>query len=159
MNIRNLTSAVVVALLASGCATQTSTMITPVKVCPPFACAIEVKVVDDGSGGKKLELEQDGNVQVRYKYTAVIWNLKTPGYEFRSTSIRPHTGAPAGYKMTTPLGVWFRQMGYGQVSSDQIWFTDLVADKITLYYDLTVYPAQGTSGRPITVDPAIINDY
>jgi hypothetical protein len=160
MNVKTLISAPFLVLLACSCASQPEVMPTNYKTCWFVYCSIEVKVVPNGSDWK-LDLEKDGNVRVIWSNTRITWNLTTPTWEFRGQqSIHPHTGPPVGDKMTTAQGVWNRQMAVGQSSATQIWMTDLALDrKITLFYDIAVFPAQGNQNRPPPpVDPAIMND-
>lgn len=150
--------AVVAALLAAGCATRTT--VQPGKDCGFPLCTVSVRVVDDGQGGKKLDLEGDGNIRMltRHRLTAIMWKLQTDGYEFRGNSIHPHTGQPTPGKETTAQGAWDRQLIQGSTSWDTFYVTNLNTERATLYYDITVYPSYGTAGPPIRLDPAIFND-
>ncbi len=148
MNARNLLGSVAlcIAFLAGSPAAHAA------KGCLMFACWIDVSVVDDGAGGKKLVLEEDGNVQLNRwtRFVSVTWTLKTPGYEFRDRSIAPKN---------TSAGAWNRQIvTINLPAANSIWLTDRNTEKVNLDYTITVYPAAGTPGRPIVVDPAIMND-
>jgi hypothetical protein len=158
MTARTLIAATAVALACVGCATRGT--LQPATTCGYPFCTIDVRVVDDGSGGKKLELASGGNVNMmtRHRYAAILWTLQTDGYEFRGGSVRPHTGRAVPGKETTGQGAWDRQMigtgcYYGVCS-----VTNANTERGTFYYDITVYPSAGTPGGPITIDPAIMND-
>lgn len=146
------------ALIATACATNVK--MEPGKDCAFPACYLSVRVVDDGKGGKKIDIEGGGNVRMmnRHKLVAIVWSLKGTEYEFRSNSIRPHTGRDGDGKLTTTRGEWDKQLLPALASWDSYYVTNRNTERVTLYYDMTVYPATGTPGPPITLDPAIFND-
>jgi hypothetical protein len=160
MTIKSLVVAVAAGLFASGCATYEPTPVANAKDCFYPACTLNVEVVDDGAGGKKLKVEGDGNVRMgtRHRLVAIVWNLKTPGYEFRGDSISPHTRSTPG-KPASPLGVWTEQILQHKYYDESISVTNQNTERAILYYDLTVYPSTGTPGQPLTLDPAIVNDH
>ncbi|MCC7040848.1 MAG: hypothetical protein IT516_11130 [Burkholderiales bacterium] len=152
---------VAVAILgASGCATQDPKPFANAVECFYPACSIDVTVVDDGRGGKKLALTDDGNVQMgtRHKVVAIVWNMRTPGYEFRADSIEPHTRRAGPGKPATSAGVWANEIIAHGVAFDSISVTNLNNERRLLHYDVTVYPSRGTPGAPLTVGAAIMND-
>ena len=123
------------------------------------ACWIDVRVVDDGAGGQKLDIEDNGNARMPFKFrwVSIVWTVKTPGYELRADSIQPHAGRPVPGKETTSQGLWNRQIAPGNSSRwDQFYVWNLNTEAVTMYYNIKVYPIDG--GAPIVVDPAIIND-
>jgi hypothetical protein len=160
MTIKTFIAGTAVALVALGCATRDPMPFPVGKDCFYPACSVDVEVVDDGGGGKKLKVEGDGNLRMgtRHRLVAVIWNLRTPGYEFRGNSIRPHTSSATPGKVATATGVWERQIINHSYWYDSFSVTNRNTERLVLYYDITVYPSRGTSGQPVILDPAIMND-
>jgi hypothetical protein len=160
MTIKNIVVGVAVGLAASGCATLDPMPFATGKDCFYPSCSLDVQVVDDGAGGKKLKVEADGNVRMgtRHRLVAIIWNLKTPGYEFRGDSIAPHTRSTAG-NPASGLGAWTQQILPHNYLEESISVTDQNTERLILYYDLTVYPSRGTPGNPVTLGSAIANDH
>ncbi len=148
------------ALAAMGCATRDPMPFATAKDCFYPACSLDVEVVDDGAGGKKIKVEADGNVRMgtRHRVVAIVWRLRTPGYEMRYDSIRPHTGRSTPGKESTPRGVWESQMFPSGYSGDYVSITNLNTERVVMHYDIKLYPLRGLSGEPITLDPAIMND-
>ena len=160
MTPKNLVVAVAVTLVTSGCATLEPMPFASGKDCFYPSCSLAVEVVDDGRGGKRLKVEADGNVRMgtRHRLVAIIWNLKTPGYEFHGDSIYPHTGRATATKPSTGVGAWNQQILSHAYWNDSISVTNHNNERTVLYYDITVYPSFGTPGGPLTLDPAIMND-
>ena len=146
------------ALMAGGCATRAT--IEPGKDCGFPACYVSVRVVDDGKGGKKLDVEDGGNIRMmtRHRLVALVWTLSADGYEFRYGSIRPHRHPAMPGKEPTPQGVWDSQLVGGGYSWNYYYATAMNTVDATMYYDITVYPSAGTGGPPISLDPVIVND-
>jgi hypothetical protein len=155
-----LAIALAATLVLAGCATRDPTAFAPVKDCFYPACSIAVDIVDDGNGGKKLKMEGDGNVRMatRHRLVAIIWNLRTPGYEFRGDSVRPHTARTADNVPVTNFGEWQQQILPHPYAYDKYSVTDRNSEPATLFYALTVYPSTGTPGAPVSASPAIVND-
>ena len=160
MPFRNLIAGVVVTWIASACATLDPLPVANAKDCFYPACALDVEVVDDGNGGKKLKVDGDGNVRMgtRHRMVAIVWNLKTPGYEFRGDSIAPHSGPPPSGLPATPRGAWSQAIVPHAYWYDSISVTSKNTQRQLLNYDITVYPARGTPGDQVTAVAAIIND-
>lgn len=160
MSIRHLILVVLAALTVSGCATKDPMPFQAGTDCFYPACAVNVEVVDDGKGGKKLRADGDGNVRMgtRHKLVAIVWNLKTPGYEFRGDSLQPYSTATTKGKPTTPYGVWSQEIQTHGYWSDSISVTNMNNERRMLHYDLVVYPSFGTAGGPLSLDAAIMND-
>lgn len=160
MLLRHLAIVAVTVVAAAGCTTQEPKPFANATECFFPACAIDVAVVDDGRGGKKLSLADDGNVQMgtRQKVVAIVWNLRTPGYEFRIDSLGPHTRRAAPGAPMTASGVWAQEIIPHAVWSDNISVTNMNNERRALYYDLTVYPMRGTPGTPLTATATIMND-
>ncbi|MBK9117393.1 MAG: hypothetical protein IPM22_17670 [Betaproteobacteria bacterium] len=157
---RNLIAGVAVAWLMSACATLEPMPFANAKDCFYPACSLDVEVVDDGKGGKKLKVEGDGNVRMgtRHRLVAIVWNLKTPGYEFRGDSVLPHTGATARGMPANAPGAWSQTIVPHGYWYDSISVTSMNTERRLLNYDLTVYPASGTPGDYVTANAAILND-
>ena len=160
MTPKNLVVAVAAALAAVACATTDPMPFATGKDCFYPSCSLDVEVVDDGNGGKKLKVEADGNLRMgtRHRLVAIIWNLKTPGYEFHGDSIYPHTRSAAGGDIATPLATWEAQMLRHAYYYDSFSVTNYNNGRAVIYYDITVYPAPGTQGRPLALASAIMND-
>jgi hypothetical protein len=160
MTTKKLVLGIAATLVVAGCATRDPMPFPVAKDCYFLACSMDVEIVEDGSGGKRLKLEADGNVRMgtRHRYVAIIWNLRTPGYEFHGDSVRPHNARSAQNKPVTNLGEWQQQILPNGYWYDNYSVTNLNSERITLSYDLTVYPSFGTPGPPISINPAIVND-
>ncbi len=160
MTIRSLGLAALAAFGLAGCTTLD--YVPPVNATDCFypACSIDVTVVDDGKGGKILKAAEDGNVRMgtRHRVVAIVWNLRTPGYEFRGNSVAPRSTRSAPGAPITPSGAWSQEIIPHSYWWDNISVTNLNNERRVLYYDLTVYPSLGTSGGPLTMDAAILND-
>jgi hypothetical protein len=159
MAMNRLVGVAAVALAAAGCTTLDPSPLPMAKECFYPSCSLNVEVIDDGRGGKRLRVEADGNIRMgtRHRLVAIVWNLKTPGYEFRGDSIYPRTAREAG-RPATGLGEWS-----GQILPHAYWYdsfsvTNLNSERRTLHYDITVYPDRSTPGQPITSGAAIAND-
>ncbi|MFO1313156.1 MAG: hypothetical protein U1F41_13945 [Burkholderiales bacterium] len=160
MTTKTLLSATLGALVLASCATREISPMPFASATDCFypACYIDVEVVEEG-GVRKLKIANDGNVRMgtRQRLTAIAWNLKTPGYEFRGNSIQRHA-QPTPEAPKTPDGLWDRQ-----IVPHAWWFhsysvTDYNTEPGILYYDLTVYPDRVVGGSPVTVTRAIMND-
>jgi hypothetical protein len=160
MIIRNLVAGVAVALAASGCATHDPMPFAAGKDCFYPACVLDVAVVDDGKGGKTLKVDDGGNVRMgtRHRMVAIVWNLKTPGYEFRGNSLAPHSIRTASGTSTTGYGLWSQEFLPHGYWYDSISVTNQNTQRGLLTYDLTVYPSPGTPGDPLTLEAGIMND-
>lgn len=153
MTTTRLVIGIAAAILAAGCATRDTAPYAQGKDCFYPACSIAVDVVDDGKGGKKLQVEADGNVRMgtRHRLVAIVWNLRTPGYEFRGSSVRPRVGGGNQAE-------WHAQITSLGNSDDNVSVSNLNTDRVALFYDLTVYPSFGTAGQPMSTNPVIVND-
>lgn len=160
MSLKHLLPGAAIALFVAGCATYDPTPFAKATDCFYPACSIDVTVVDDGKGGKVLEAAGGGNVLMgtRHRVVAIVWNLRTPGYEFRGDSVMPRTTRSAPDAPVTPAGVWSQEIIPHAYWWDNISVTNLNNGRGLLYYDLTVYPSMGTPGKPLTLGAAILND-
>ena len=158
MRMTNFAIGIAAALAAAACTTLDPTPFATGKNCFYPACSLAVEVVDDGMGGKRLKVEADGNLRMgtRHRTVAIIWNLKTPGYEFRSDSILPHAGREPAQAWTS-YGTWSSQMIPHAYWLDTYSVTDLNSERGILYYNITVYPDRFTFGKPMTFVAGIAN--
>lgn len=127
MTLGKLVTYALAAMALAGCNTLDPKPFANGKDCFYPACALDVQVVDDGKGGKKLQVEGDGNVRMgtRHKVVAIVWNLKTPGYEFRGDSVAPTTGAAARGRPGTALGAWHQEIAPHGYWPDSISVTNM----------------------------------
>jgi hypothetical protein len=146
-----LLATVAVAALAS-CATREPMPFSSATDCFYPACVIDVAVVDEG-GVRKLKMTGDGNVRMgtRHRLTAIVWNVRTPGYAFRGNSIQP-AGGPGS------LGVWENQIINHNWNYESVSVTDLNTEPTVLRYSITVYPDVGVPGGPVTGTYGIMNN-
>jgi hypothetical protein len=145
-------------LALASCATRDPMPFAEATNCFYPACVINVAVVDEG-GVRKLRMTNDGNVRMgtRHRLTAIVWNLQTPGYEFRGNSIRPAAiTAPAGG--LSPAGLWGSQIIDHNWSFYSVSVTDLNTERAVMAYDITVYPDGIVRGDPVTATRGIVND-
>ena len=133
-------------LSLSACATYEPMPFRAATDCFYPACVLDVSVVEEG-GVRKLKIANDGNVRMgtRQRLTAIVWNMKTPGYEFRGTSIQPHTATSSATR-STGLGQWDDQILHHPYSYNSVSVTDLNTEPVVLLYDITAYPDR-TDGR------------
>jgi hypothetical protein len=87
---------------------------------------------------------------VRDRLVAIVWKIRTPGYEFGWDSIRPRSGRLPDGSPATNLGEWEQQILPHPYAYDTYSVTDRNSERTTLYYDITVYPSFGTAGAPIS---------
>lgn len=160
MTTIRLAIGIAAALVAAGCATRDPSPYAAGKDCFYPACSIAVEVVDDGKGGKKLQVEADGNIRMgtRHRLVAIVWNLKTPGYEFRGNSVRPHAGRVGASGPATNSGDWYAQIIPHSNWYDSYSVTNQNTERVALSYELTVYPSVGTGGQPMAMNRLILND-
>ena len=160
MTTKTLLSATLGVLALASCATREISPMPFASATDCFypACAIDVEVVQEG-GVRKLKIANDGNVRMgtRQRLTAIVWNVKTPGYEFRGDSVLPHRSSTPGAPKT-PDGLWDRQIAPHAWWWHSYSVTDFNTEPGILYYELTVYPERAADGEPITVTRAIMND-
>ena len=157
MTTKTLLTCVAGALLLASCATRESMPFPTAKDCFYPACVIDVAVVEEG-GVRKLKLTGDGNVRMgtRHRLTAIVWNLQTPGYEFRGVGVQPHEGKTAMSKATS-LSHWESQMISHNWWYNSVSMTDLNTEPGVLVYDITVFPDRTTGGAPVTATAGIMN--
>jgi hypothetical protein len=87
----------------------------------------------------------------------ITWKLvNAPDYEFRADSITPYTGAPTASKPTTTQTVWDAHIQFQNSNATQHKMKNTNHTSTTLYYNVKVY--QKSTGVPIILDPAIMND-
>lgn len=160
MKLTSLALGALAALLVSGCATREPMPFASATDCFYPACSIDVEVVDDGKGGKTLKVAGDGNVRMgtRHKVVAIVWNLRTPGYEFRRDSLAPQSRSSRPGQLVTPTGVWSQEIFPHGYWYDSISVTNLNNVRGVLQYRLTVYPARGTPGTALSQQAAVMND-
>jgi hypothetical protein len=157
MTNKTLLIAIASALLLASCATRESMPFSTAKDCFYPACVIDVAVVEEG-GVRKLKLTGDGNVRMgtRHRLTAIVWNLKTPGYEFAGAGVQPHAGVTTVSKATS-LGQWDSQILNHGWSYNSVSLTNLNTEPVVLVYDITVFPDRTTGGSPVTATAGIMN--
>lgn len=160
MKIETLVLGIAAALVLAACATRDPMPFATGKDCFYPACSIDVEVVEDGSGGRKLKLEGDGNIRMgtRHRLVAIVWKIRTPGYEFGGDSIRPHSGRLVEDKPATSAGEWEQQILPHPYNYDTYSVTDRNSERTTLFYDITVYPSAGTGGPAVSLSRTIAND-
>jgi hypothetical protein len=146
-----LLATLAVTALAS-CATREPMPFASAKDCFYPACVIDVAVVEEG-GVRKLKMTDDGNVRMgtRHRLTAIVWNMQTPGYEFRGSSIQP-AGGPGS------LGVWENQIINHNWNFNSVSVTDLNTEPAVLRYSITVYPDRSLGGSPVSGTYGIMNN-
>ena len=145
-------------LALASCATRDPLPFPTATNCFYPACVIDVDVIDEG-GVRKLKMTNDGNVRMgtRHRLTAIVWNIKTPGYEFNGSSIRPNAATlPSG--VSTPTGLWDSQIINHNWAWHSVSVTDLNTEPVVLSYQITVYPDRTVGGDPVTALRGIVND-
>jgi len=162
MTLRTL-SVALASLALAACATREPMPFAAATDCFFPICSIDVEVVDAPGGRKQLKLANDGNVRMgtRHRLVAIVWRLNTPGYEFRGDSIWPHTALGAAGTVgaeRTSQGTWDRQIIALSNTFNTYSVTNQNRERLVLWYDITVYPARGTAGEPITAVRGIMND-
>jgi hypothetical protein len=118
---------------------------------------VEVQVVMVG-GTPKVQIDFDelrfprGNQNV-----TVTWKLKdSPEWQFKETSIAPHTGAPSAGKETTSANEWRSQISFRNSSAVIYVVQNANSRPARLFYNITVF--RKSDNTPVTLDPAFFND-
>jgi len=161
MTRKNIVVALAIALGGAGCATLEPMPFATGKDCFYPSCTLDVEVVDNGKGGKTLKVEADGNVRMgtRHRLVAIVWKLRTPGYEFHTDSVAPQRGSVTSDTTAQAVGQWQEQMlWHGYSWYDTVSVTNRNNERAVLRYDITVYPSRGTPGGPISFASAVMND-
>src|SRR5262245_57221535 len=140
MTIKTPLVATLAVLALASCATREPMPFQAATNCYYPACVIDVAVVDEG-GVRKLKMTNDGNVRMgtRHRLTAIVWNIQTPGYEFRGSSIRPPSLNLAS-GVSAPTGRWDSQIINHNWSFNSVSVTDLNTEPVVISYQITVYP-------------------
>jgi hypothetical protein len=157
MTIKIPLLATLAVLALASCATREPMPFSSATDCFYPACLIDVDVVEEG-GVRKLKMTNDGNVRMgtRHRLTAIVWNVKTPGYEFRGNSIRPPVATTATPGVAS-LGMWDSQMISHNWSFHSVSLTDLNTEPALMQYQITVYPDRTVGGDPVTATRGIMN--
>src|SRR5262245_19239404 len=155
MKARGVFCGVVAAILLAGCASLGAQNRS--KTCPGNSCDVEVQVVMV-AGVPKIEVDFD---EIRFprgnQNAKITWKLKdSPQWQFKETSIAPHTSAPSGGKETTSANEWRSQIRF--VNSSAVnYVVENGNNKATkLFYNITVF--RKSDDVPVTLDPVIAND-
>lgn len=158
MTIKTPLLATLAVMALASCATRDPMPFPEATNCFYPACVIDVAVVEEG-GVRKLKMANDGNVRMgtRHRLTAIVWNLQTPGYEFRGSSIRP-TEAVTPTSGMSHAGLWDGQIINHNWSFHSVSVTDLNTEVAVLRYDITVYPDRIVGGNPVSATRAIMNN-
>jgi hypothetical protein len=156
MNVRAALYGLLAAVLLAGCA-HTGAQTGRSKVCPGNSCDVEVQVTMVG-GVPKVVIDFDELRFPRGNQNATItWKLKdSPQWQFKNTSIAPHTGAPGGGKETTSANEWRSQITFRNSSAVNYTVQNANNKAAKLYYNITVY--RKSDDMPVTLDPVIFND-
>jgi hypothetical protein len=144
-------------LALASCATRDPLPFPEATDCFYPACVINVAVVEEG-GVRKLKMRNDGNVRMgtRHRLTAIVWNIETPGYEFRGNSIGPPSATGRGGYANA--GMWEQQILNHYWSYHSVSVTDLNTEPAVLQYQITVYPDRVVGGDPVTATRGIMNN-
>ena len=127
------------------------------KTCPGNSCDVEVQVVMVG-GAPRVQIDFD---EIRFPRgnanSTITWKLKdSPQWQFKDTSIAPHTGAPSSGKETTSANEWRSQIQFRNSSAVNYVVQNANNKPARLFYNITVF--RKTDDMPVTLDPIIIND-
>ena len=157
MTIKTPLLATLGVLALASCATNEPMPFPAATNCFYPACVIDVAVVEEG-GVRKLKLANDGNVRMgtRHRLTAIVWNIQTPGYEFRGNSIQPSAaGTASAYRNS---GTWDNQIINHAWNWTTVSVTDLNTEPVVIAYEITVYPDRSIGGDPLTATRGIMNN-
>ena len=146
-----LTAAVLLTACAAPGAQQRS------KTCPGNSCDVEVQVVMVG-GAPRVQIDFD---EIRFPRgnanSTITWKLKdSPQWQFKDTSIAPHTSAPSSGKETTSANEWRSQIQFRNSSAVNYVVVNANNRPAKLFYNITVF--RKTDDLPVTLDPVIFND-
>ena len=127
------------------------------KTCPGNSCDVEVQVIMVG-GAPRVQVDFD---EIRFPRgnanSTITWKLKdSPQWQFKDTSIAPHTGAPSSGKETTSANEWRSQIQFRNSSAVNYVVVNANNRPAKLFYNITVF--RKTDDMPVTLDPVIIND-
>ena len=156
MKIRGVLCGVVAAVMLTACA-MSGAQTGRSKTCPGNSCDVEVQVVMVG-GQPQVQVDFDELRFPRGNQDATItWKLKdSPEWQFRETSIAPHTSAPSAGKETTSANEWRSQISFRNSSAVNYTVQNANNKPAKLFYNITVF--KKSDNTPVTLDPAIFND-
>ncbi len=125
--------------------------------CPGNSCDVSVTVIGDPANPTITVSAQELRMKKGERNPVITWKLNAPkGFEFRTRSIWPHTGAPVGNKGTTTQAEWDDQCTRLNTTGTAIRIRNKNTKAITLSYDVTVFDK--ASGRSFALDPTMVND-
>ena len=155
MNTRGVLGGVIAAVLLVACAAPGAQQRS--KTCPGNSCDVEVQVVMVG-GAPVVQVDFD---EVRFPRgnanSTLTWKLKdSPQWQFKDTSIAPHTGAPTADKPTTSANEWRSQITFRNSSAVNYTVQNANNKATRLSYNITVF--RKSDDMPVTLDPVLIND-
>jgi len=155
MNTRGMLGGVIAAVLLVACAAPGAQQRS--KTCPGNSCDVEVQVVMVG-GAPVVQVDFD---EVRFPRgnanSTITWKLKdSPQWQFKDTSIAPHTAAPVAGKDTTSANEWRSQIAFRNSSAVNYTVQNANNKPSRLSYNITVF--RKTDDVPVTLDPVLIND-
>jgi len=155
MNTRGMLGGVIAAVLLVACAAPGAQQRS--KTCPGNSCDVEVQVVMVG-GAPVVQVDFD---EVRFPRgnanSTLTWKLKdSPQWQFKDTSIAPHTGAPVAGKETTSANEWRSQISFRNSSAVTYVVQNANNKPAKLSYNITVF--RKSDNTPVTLDPTLLND-
>jgi len=159
MKIRSVLCGITAVVLLAACASPGAQTGGPraSKTCPGNSCDVEVSVVMVG-GTPTVQVDFDelrfprGNQNV-----TLTWKLKdSPQWQFKDTSIAPHTGAPVAGKETTSANEWRSQISFRNSSAVTYVVQNANNKPAKLSYNITVF--RKSDNTPVTLDPTLLND-
>ncbi len=124
--------------------------------CPGNSCDVIVTMTGDPAAPTVTVSAVELHMKRGARDPVITWKLQAGGYEFRTDSIKPHTGPPTAGKETTTQDAWSDQCTRLNTTGTAIRIRNRNTKAGPLFYDVKVY--HKTNGQSFTLDPAIVND-
>ncbi len=124
--------------------------------CPGASCDVIVTVTGSSTAPVVTVSANELKMAKGQRNVVITWKLSAPDYEFRADSITAHTAPPAGGKLTTTSEAWAAQCTTLNHSATTYRIRNLNTKAGPLFYNVKVF--RKSTGAPVVLDPAIIND-
>ncbi len=124
--------------------------------CPGASCDVIVTVTGSPAAPVVAVSANELKMARGQRNVVITWKLAAPDYEFRADSITAHTAPPAGGKLTTTSEAWADQCRTLNHTATEFRIRNRNTKAGPLFYNVKVF--RKSTGAPVVLDPAVIND-